>query len=198
MITLYSDGSFPEMKGEIMRKILLVLCSANKTGNTAKLAQAFREGAKEAGHEVAEVFLGDNIHGCRGCGACQVSGKGCVIHDVMDEVYPLYDWCDTIIMASPLFFWSVSGQMKSFLDRLYAKGKDDRYEKRGMALLMTAGDDNEETFAQAQSFFNVISMIHGGENLGAYFAGGCDGDPGHHVIAEKHLENARTFGRDLR
>ena len=180
-----------------MRKILLVICSANRTGNTARLADAFRSGAEEAGHSVQTVFLGDDIHGCRGCGACQVTGKGCVIHDVMDQVYPLYDWCDTIVMASPLFFMSVSGQMKSFLDRLYAKGHKDIYEKRGTALLMTAGDDHEDTFAQAEQFFRVIAAIHGGENLGTYFAGGCDGNPGHHVIAEEHLANAREFGRNL-
>lgn len=120
-----------------------------------------------------------------------------MIHDVMDDIYPLYDWCDTIVMASPLFFWSVSGQMKSFLDRLYAKGHDDKYEKRGMALLMTAGDDNPDTFSQAEKFFQIISSIHGGENLGTYFAGGCDGDPGHHSIDQKHLENAFAFGSKI-
>lgn len=181
-----------------MRKILLAVCCANKNGNTMKLADAFLEGAKEAGHEVQKVYMGDDIHGCRGCGACQITGRGCVIHDVMDEAYPLYDWCDTIVLASPLFFMSVSAQTKAFLDRLYARGKDDRYQKRGMALLMTAGDNHRETFSQAEQFFNIISMIHGGENLGTYFAGGCDGDPGHHLIGENHLENARNFGRTLK
>lgn len=163
-----------------------------------KLADAFMKGALEAGHEVKKAYMGDDLHGCRGCGYCQLTSKGCVIHDVMDEVYPLYDWCDTIVLASPLFFMSVSAQTKSFLDRLYAKGKDDQYQRKAMALLMTAGDDNEEIFSQSQQFFNIIAMIHGGENLGSYFAGGCDGDPGHHVIPEVHLENAEAFGRKLK
>ncbi|MBQ7991565.1 MAG: flavodoxin family protein [Solobacterium sp.] len=181
-----------------MRKILLAVCCANKTGNTMKLADAFMKGALEAGHEVKKAYMGDDLHGCRGCGYCQLTSKGCVIHDVMDEVYPLYDWCDTIVLASPLFFMSVSAQTKSFLDRLYAKGKEDQYQRKAMALLMTAGDDSEEIFSQSQQFFNIIAMIHGGENLGSYFAGGCDGDPGHHVIPEVHLENAEAFGRNLK
>ena len=180
-----------------MRKILLVVCCGNQTGNTMKLADAFMNGAQDTGHEVKKVYLGNDIHGCRGCGACQITHKGCVIHDVMDGIYPLYDWCDTIVMASPLFFMSVSAQMKSFLDRLYAKGHEDKYEKRGMALLMTAGDDNEEIFEQSNHFFQIISAIHGGENLGTYFAGGCKGDPGHHEIPQKHLENAYAFGKNL-
>lgn len=180
-----------------MRKILLAACFANPNGNTMKLTDAFMEGALAAGHEVRKVYLGNDIHGCRGCGACQVSDRGCVIHDVMDEVYPLYHWCDTIVIASPLFFWSVSGQTKSFLDRLYAVGRDDRYETREMALLMTAGDDHPDTFRHAENFFDAIAAVHGNRKLGTCFAGGCEGDPGHHEIKEEYLQKARSFAQSL-
>ena len=193
----YNTDSNHGRKTVMTRKILLAVCGANKNGNTMKLADAFMQGALKAGHEVHKVFTGDNLHGCRGCGACQISRKGCVIHDVMDEVYPEFAWCDTLVLASPLFFASVSAQTKALLDRLYAIGKDDQYPKRAMALLMSAGDDHPETFAHAESFFQIISDIYGGENLGSYFAGGCDGDPGHHKISEEHLEKCRQFGAQL-
>lgn len=179
-------------------KILLAVCCSNPDGNTDRLADAFLSGAAEAGHQVKKVFLGDDIHGCRGCGACQVSGKGCVIHDVMDQVYPLYDWCDTVVLASPLFFWTVSAQTKAFLDRLYAVGKEDHYPKRNMALLMTAESDEEFTFQNANSFFEFISRIHGGRNLGTCFAGGCKGKPGHHSISEENLQKAYRFGLEMK
>lgn len=177
-----------------MRKMLLVMCGANRGGNTDRFCDMFYDGAKAAGHEVHKVFLGDNIHGCRGCGACQVSGKGCVIHDIMDEIYPLVDECDTIVMASPLFFWSVSSQMKAFVDRLYAIGKNDLYPKKAMGLLMTAGDDRPETFERAIQYFEGLAQIYGGDNLGVCCAGGCDGTPGHHQISEDNLRKGYEFG----
>ena len=93
-----------------MRRILVAVGSGIAGANTDRLADAFIEGAQAAGHEVSKVFLGGNIAGCRGCGACQLGGK-CVIDDDMQAAYPLFDGCDTLVLASPLYFWTLSGQI---------------------------------------------------------------------------------------
>ena len=180
-----------------MRHILIIVGTANKGGNTDTLAERFAEGAREAGHEVQKVLLGNDIHGCRGCGACQVGQKGCVIKDIMQDIYPLYAWADTVVLASPVFFATITSQTKAFLDRLYAIGKEDIYPKKDMMLLMTAEDDSERTFANARRYYEFINVCFG-PDAGTYFAGGCCGKPGHHSVPEKHLDGAYTLGKNLK
>lgn len=114
-----------------MRNILTIVGSGTKSGNTNRLAEAFCKGAKEAGHLVNKVFLGDGeVAGCNGCGACQRNGNKCIIQDSMQAIYPLFAECDTLVLASPLYFWGISAQTKAFIDRLYALSKKDRYPTR--------------------------------------------------------------------
>lgn len=101
-----------------------------KAGNTDQLSDAFMEGAKEAGHQVVKVFMGNMlIQGCIGCGACQKGNHQCAVKDDMQKIYPLLEACDAVVLASPLYFWSISGKLKSFIDRLYAVSKEDKYRK---------------------------------------------------------------------
>ena len=106
-----------------------------KRGNTDRLADAFIRGAEAAGHKVTKVFLGDkNIRGCTGCNACRW-GKPCALNDDMQAIYPLYEACDMVVLASPLYFWNINARTKAFLERLYATSTEDenppkgRYEK---------------------------------------------------------------------
>ena len=150
-----------------MRNILVVVGSARKRGNTDRLADAFIEGAREAGHTVHKVFLGETqVNGCLGCNACRY-GKPCVQRDGMEEIYPLFQECDTIVLASPLYYWAISARLKAFLERLYAVSQPDpnpplgRYEKyphKDCVLMMTAADDFFWTFEQAVSYFR-FSLI---------------------------------------
>lgn len=179
-----------------MRNILVAVGSGIAGANTDMLADAFIEGARSAGHTVNKVFLGGNISGCRGCGACQL-GKGCVIDDDMQAAYPLFDECDTMVLASPLYFWTLSGQIKVFFDRLYAKSREDIYPHKDTVLLMTAGDDNENTFDHPVEYYRFITSALGWKDIGAYTAGSCKGGPGKHQIAEKHLKAAYEFGMNL-
>ena len=179
-----------------MRNILVAVGSGIAGANTDMLADAFIEGARSAGHTVNKIFLGGEIHGCRGCGACQL-GNGCVIDDDMQPAYPLFDECDLMVLASPLYFWTLSGQIKVFFDRLYAKSTEDIYPKKDTFLLMTAGDDTEHTFDHAMDYYRFITSALGWNDIGSYTAGGCKGGPGKHQISEKHLQAAYEAGRNL-
>ena len=185
-----------------MRKILVVVGSGVENGNTDRLADAFVKGAQEAGHEVKKVFLdkGD-LHGCRGCGFCQLQEPNvtkCAINDVMQEVYPIYEQCDTVVMASPLYFWTLSSQIKAFMDRLYAVSRKDIYPHKDSILLMTAGDDSPNTFEKPLAYYTFITEALGSKVLGTYTAGGCSGKPGHHTISEEHLQGAYEMGLNLK
>lgn len=181
-----------------MRKILVIVGSGIKNGNTDKLADAYKKGAEAAGNEITKVFLGDKeIAGCRGCGACQNGKHICAIDDVMQEIYPLLEECDTVVLASPLYFWSISARTKAFIDRLYAISTDDKYPHKNSVLLITAGDDQFWTFEQPVSYYRFVTKAIGWTDIGMYLAGGCNGEAGKRHISEKHLEGAYLLGSTM-
>lgn len=102
-------------------KILIIQGSPRRNGNTDLLASELRRGAEEAGNTVKKFAVRDlDIHGCHGCGACQKNGGKCVQKDGMQELYPEILAADVIVLASPVYFYSWTSQMKTFLDRTYA------------------------------------------------------------------------------
>lgn len=104
------------------KKILLLNGSPRAHGNTAALITEFTKGAQAAGNTVVRFDLGQmDIHGCLGC--CK-GGKDrenpCVQKDGMGKIYPEYQAADVVVLASPMYYWAFSGQLKCALDRLFA------------------------------------------------------------------------------
>lgn len=120
-------------------RILVLNGSYRAEGGTAAMVEAFCTGAREACHQVDVVNVARlDIHGCRGCEYCHNAGGGaCMQHDDMDEVYPLWDAADMIVVASPAYYGSFSGQMHEAINRTYAGLKPKRCTK--MALMLCSG-----------------------------------------------------------
>ena len=180
----------------IGKNVLVLMSAGTRHGNTDRLTDAYIQGLVEKDHTVTKVYLGSmRMAGCRGCGACQRNGNRCVVQDDMQQLYPLFAKCDTLVMASPLYFWIVTARLKAFVERLYAISKEDKYPEKETVLLMTAGDDKEHTFDHAQSYFHIISDVLGGHEVGIYCAGGCTGcEKTARDIDGKHLKNAYRMG----
>jgi len=110
-------------------KILGLVGSKRKTGNTATLVQAALKSAEINEIETHIEYLGDyNINGCNGCEGCKNTYK-CIINDDMKKLYPLVLEADAIILGSPTYFYNISSDMKAFIERLYCYeifDKDDR------------------------------------------------------------------------
>jgi multimeric flavodoxin WrbA len=181
------------------KNVLVLMSAAKRLGNTDRLTNAYIRGVIERGHSVTKVYLGStHMEGCKGCGACQGTAHKCVIQDDMQQLYPLFAQCDTLVMASPLYFWTITSRLKAFIERLYAISVDDNYPQKDTVLLMTAGDDNDTTFDQPIRYFHLISKVLGGEEKGIYCAGKCTGcEKTARHIDEKHLENAYQMGLKL-
>lgn len=198
-----TDSSLPSSIERINRgkgKNVLVLMSAGtKLGNTDRLTDAYIKGLIEKGHSVTKVYLGSmQIEGCRGCGVCQRLAHRCAVKDGMQDLYPLFAECDTIVMASPLYFWTVTARLKAFIERLYAISVDDKYPSKDTVLLMTAGDDKDTTFEHSLRYFRLISQVLGGNGKGVYLAGGCTGcEELAREISKEHLDNAYKMGLEL-
>lgn len=111
------------------KKILVINGSPHKKGNTSFLVEWFMEGARGRDAEVAEVraaFLKAKHPGCTSCRKCQVAGAyGCVIVDEVSPVLLKMIEADVIVMASPLYFFAASAQLKIIMDRMFSLYKWD-------------------------------------------------------------------------
>lgn len=94
--------------------------SPRKGGNTDVMLDAFLEGAKAAGGESRRIYVRDlEIKGCLGCGHCDRTGV-CIQKDAMQQVYPLLEEARRIVVASPIYFYGVTAQLKLLIDRAQA------------------------------------------------------------------------------
>ena len=124
------------------KKVLVIGTSFRKDGNSNRLAQEFAKGAKDSGNEVQVEYLYDKkINFCKGCLACQKTGK-CVIKDDMAEILPKMQQADVICFASPVYFYDMCGQLKTFLDRTNPLFPAE-YNFKDIYFLLTAADTEQ-------------------------------------------------------
>ena len=150
-------------------RILVLNGSARPDGGTAAMAAAFARGARGAGHEVDVLDVARmDIHGCTGCEFCHTRGDGtCAQHDGMDEVYPLWDAADMIVVASPIYYGSFSGQMHCLIHRTYAGGIPRRCKR--MALLLCSGAHG--VYDNAEGIYHgYLQGYFGAEDCGIFEA----------------------------
>ena len=103
-----------------MKNILIISSSPRKNGNSQMLCEQFKRGAEEKGHMVTLVRLMEKIIGfCRACDGCMRNGGTCVLNDDMAEILKLFQEADVIVLATPVYFYGISAQMKTFIDRTY-------------------------------------------------------------------------------
>ncbi len=99
------------------KKILIISGSPRAHGNSDILCDEFKRGALEAGNDVEKIRLSDKkINYCLGCGVCNATGK-CVQKDDMAELLQKMVNADVIVLATPVYFYAMNGQMKTFIDR---------------------------------------------------------------------------------
>lgn len=124
-----------------MKKIIIVSSSPRKDGNSEILAKRFAEGSAASGNEVKTVTVRDlDLRFCTGCLYCQSHDK-CVLNDDMNSLYADFENADVLVFSTPVYYYSVSGRLKTFLDRLnplYPR----KNKFKAVYLLATAADDD--------------------------------------------------------
>ncbi len=126
------------------KKVFIISASLRKGSNSDMLAKEFEKGALEAGNEVETVSLREKSIGfCRGCLACLKLGK-CVIGDDAAEIAEKMKSADVLVFATPVYYYSVSGQLKTMLDRANSLYGSD-YKFTEVYLLATAAEDEQST-----------------------------------------------------
>ena len=107
-----------------MKKIVILSSSPRKMGNSDILCQQLKKGAEEAGNSVEQINLYDkNIGFCRACYACFKTGR-CVLQDDMSEILEKTQSADVIVVATPTYFLTMNGMLKTTIDRFLPKWQD--------------------------------------------------------------------------
>lgn len=100
------------------KNVIILSASPRRKGNSDILCDEFMKGAIEAGYDVEKIFLSDkNINYCTGCGVCNTTHE-CVQKDDMKEILVKLLKADVIVMASPVYFYTINAQMKTLIDRI--------------------------------------------------------------------------------
>lgn len=185
-----------------MKHILVLSSTPVKGGNSELLCKAFADGAAEAGHQVELIPLREKeIHFCRGCEACVKTGKGCVQKDDMAALIEKAIQADVLVFGTPIYFMSVSAQLKVFFDRFIAGENSVRSSSGKKAYLLTAaaapaGEENHRNHMAAnESFRGFLRCLRRVEEGGILNAGGAYA-PGE-IEGTKWLEEAKEMGKSV-
>ena len=178
-----------------MKKIIVISTSLRHGSNSDLLAEQFVAGARAAGHDVEKISLvGKNIQFCRGCLACQQLGR-CVIDDDVNEIMAKVVQADVVAWATPIYYYEMSGQMKTLIDRMNAMYEQD-YRFRDVYLLCTAAEDEEHTPQRAiAGLTGWIDCYPQSRLAGTLFGGGVN-SPGE-IKGNAKLQAAYELGKNV-
>ena len=145
--------------------ILILFGSPRKGGNTELWAEAFAKGAS-AQHHVEIVSVRDyNVNPCLGCNACFKSNGICAQKDDMSVIYEKVSQADMLVIASPVFFYGVSAQLKAVIDRFHNPIRDSFHIKK-MALLLVGAATLPELFDAILTEYNLCLKFFNIEDAG--------------------------------
>lgn len=180
-------------------RIAAFVGSPRKTGSTDALVREVLRGASAAGADTALFHLGEvGIHGCRACMDCRASGV-CSQQDGMTQLYGELQRADAVVLGTPIYFYTMTAQMKAFTDRLFATIGDSferRFGERDTVLVVTQGAEGPEVFApQIESMKGAWEMA--GLNVRETLLA-CSVDSRDQVLSDARLmERSFEAGRKL-
>ncbi|MFA6308841.1 MAG: flavodoxin family protein [Clostridia bacterium] len=148
-----------------MSKIAILIGSPRKGGNTDMLVQAFIDGIDKQKNSFETISVADvRVNGCIGCNACYANSK-CIQKDDMQDIYNKLTDAETIVIATPIYFYGISSQLKSIVDRLHNPIRG-RFSVKRLVLLMVCADTIPTVFdsvvAMYQSILSYFSLQDGG------------------------------------
>ena len=203
-----------------MKRVIVISTSLRRGSNSDMLADKFVDGAKAAGNEVEKISLvGKNIQFCKGCMGCQkaaiereqseacfdsaereqsrpkVKLGRCVINDDVNDIMAKVLQADVICWATPIYYYEMSGQMKTLIDRMNAMYELD-YQFRDVYLLTTAAEDEEQTPKRAETgLTGWIDCYPKSRLAGTLFCGGVN--DAREIEGNAKLQEAYELGKNL-
>lgn len=185
-------------------KVCIINGSPRRNGNTAELLKPFRERLLQLGTEIDDIFLKDyKVRPCLGCYACQnISGEyGCVQKDDAEEIWRQIGETDLLVLATPIYSWYCTAEMKALMDRHYAlnkyygSGQGQLIPRLSVALLTTHGYKDEYANEPFETGIRRLCKHCHWDYLGRYSARDIDGISD--MQTEEAMEGARRFADEL-
>ena len=155
-----------------MKNVLILSASPRKHGNSDLLCDRFAQGAQESGHKIEKVFLAEkNIGYCRGCGICNSTHK-CVQKDDMAEILDKMVNADVIVLATPVYFYTMDGQMKTLIDRTVPRYTE--ISNKDFYFIMTAADTEKANLRRTVEAFRGFTedCLDGANEAGIIYGTG--------------------------
>ena len=175
--------------------IVVITGRPHRNGTTAALADAFIEGAREAGHDIFRFDAAkEKISPCLACEHCRTKGR-CIHDDGMQELLPVLEQAEMVVFVTPLYYFGMSAQLKSVVDRFYARNAALRGQGKRTLLLAAAYDDNDWTMRDLVGHYRTIVRYMNWHDAGMLLATGC----GCRSDVEKtdFRDRAKEMGRHL-
>ena len=176
------------------KNVLILSGSPRKNGNSDTLCDQFMKGAQEAGHQVEKIRVAEKEIGfCRGCYACQDTGK-CAIQDDMEVVLQKIIDADVLVLASPVYFYSIDAQLKALIDRTVARWQEAKDKE--FYYIMTAAENSDTVMDCTLECFRGFAACLDGtkemgviEGKGVYEAG--------EIKGTRYMQEAHEMGKGV-
>lgn len=153
------------------KKVLVLSASPRIHGNSDLLCDEFAKGAKEAGHDVEKILVAEKSIGyCRACYACKANGE-CVIKDDMASVLQKMIDADVIVLASPVYFYSVDAQLKALIDRTVARWTEVK-DKEFYYIVTAADEEKSSAETTLACFRGYADCVEGAKERGVIYGMG--------------------------
>ena len=166
--SVFSDNKNTEKKS---MKILVITGSPRKNGNSNFLADNFIKGAQEKGHKIVRFDSAfKKVHPCIACNKCGMNGD-CVFNDDFNFIRDNIVDADMVLFATPMYYFGISAQIKTVIDRFYAINGKIHVPKK-TALIMTYADTAEKEAQPIKSHFNTLINYLGWTIVGEIIASG--------------------------
>lgn len=178
-----------------MSRIVVLVGSVRKDGNTETLAKAFADGASRH-HDVELISVADyHVRPCLGCNRCYASeGHRCVQQDDMTAVYNKLMGADTVVIASPVYFYGISAQLKALIDRLHTPMRNEFRIKR-LGLILVGAATLPDLFDPILLQYRMILRFFKLEDIGTVLVSGAK-DKGD-VLKGDGIKRAYELGKML-
>lgn len=169
-------------------KVLILNGSPRANGNTHLALNEMIKVFNEENIEVHYLQVGQmDIRGCLACGACHNGKGGCVIDDVVGELAPVFEECDGLVVASPVYYASANSTLTALLDRLFYSTQFDKRMKVGASVAVARRGGCSATFDQLNKYFTISGMPIASSQYWNSVHGGAKGE------AEQDLEGMQTM-----
>jgi multimeric flavodoxin WrbA len=181
------------------KHILILKGSPRVKGNSSTLADRLAEGSREAGAEVESIYLhGMDIRPCDGCDFCRETGA-CVLKDDMQALYPRLLQAEAIVLASPIYWFTYSAQLKTCIDRWYALYNHhyDAFKGKQFGIILTYGDDDLYSSGAINAIHTFETMLRFLRAETAGWVYGTANDEGDVLKQPELMEKAYRLGKKL-